>query len=100
MTEHGPFLMDETGQKLVPNEYSWNRVANMIYLGSVITQVSEVQLNLSSPDLEFSSAPLKHVSSSGQEFSAKGSTTPDLKTATEKTDILQKVVPELELSMQ
>ena len=30
-TEHGPFHIDGTGT-LTPNQYSWNRIANMLYI--------------------------------------------------------------------
>jgi len=32
--EHGPFRQDTTGQNLTLNPYSWNRVANMLYVES------------------------------------------------------------------
>jgi len=32
LSEHGPFLLSEDGSKLVPNPYSWNTEANILYL--------------------------------------------------------------------
>uniref|UniRef100_G3NFZ3 Carboxypeptidase n=1 Tax=Gasterosteus aculeatus aculeatus TaxID=481459 RepID=G3NFZ3_GASAC len=34
LTEHGPFLIQEDGETLQYNQYSWNKIANMLYLES------------------------------------------------------------------
>uniref|UniRef100_A0A8C2WNL8 Carboxypeptidase n=1 Tax=Cyclopterus lumpus TaxID=8103 RepID=A0A8C2WNL8_CYCLU len=34
LTEHGPFLIQDDGATLQYNEYSWNKIANMLYLES------------------------------------------------------------------
>ena len=33
LEEHGPFLVDDSGTTLHHNPYSWNKIANMLYLG-------------------------------------------------------------------
>lgn len=33
-TENGPFSINPDGATLSPNPYSWNRVANMLYVES------------------------------------------------------------------
>ena len=33
LSEHGPLLVDESGDSLIENPYAWNLFANMIYLG-------------------------------------------------------------------
>uniref|UniRef100_A0A6M2CFY3 Putative serine carboxypeptidase n=2 Tax=Rhipicephalus microplus TaxID=6941 RepID=A0A6M2CFY3_RHIMP len=32
MTEHGPFRPTDNGRRLVPNDFSWNKVANILFL--------------------------------------------------------------------
>lgn len=32
MTEHGPYQLNQAGNMLIENPYSWNQQANIIYL--------------------------------------------------------------------
>ncbi|KAM6928397.1 lysosomal protective protein [Xenentodon cancila] len=36
LTEHGPFLIQDDGATLLYNQYSWNKIANMLYLESPV----------------------------------------------------------------
>ncbi|MEQ2284006.1 hypothetical protein AMECASPLE_017264, partial [Ameca splendens] len=36
LTEHGPFLIQDDGVTLQYNQYSWNKIANMLYLESPV----------------------------------------------------------------